>query len=182
MPDCQSSILIGPLTPHRYAAGPPSPARGEGKRLIRPDGRQDCMQNSVNVIQNFVVPETQDTEALRFQILASFGAVIRMAPAIDFDDQTLFKRDEIDDIGSDRNLTTKLDGSQFPSAQSAPQNVFRVSGTTPKRSCLASGHRKIVPCISSKEKLPSPLAGEGGPAAQRWGVMGPLENKESGNG
>jgi len=84
--------------------------------------RVDCLQNAFTILQHLVVPEPKDFPALSFQIGVS-GLVVSalgVLRAVSLDDQLSANAKKIDNIGSDRNLPTKLQAVQATIAQKTP--------------------------------------------------------------
>jgi hypothetical protein len=75
--------------------------------------RQDRFHHAVNILQHIIVPETQDTIALRSEISGSLfisGNVLRliMLRAIDLDDETPFMTGEVSKVGTDGGLPPEM--------------------------------------------------------------------------
>jgi hypothetical protein len=73
---------------------------------------QNCSQDTFEVGQHFIFPEAQDPEAVLLQELRSrviCRGLLGMLSAIDFNDQSIFNADKIDDVWSDRVLAAKLE-------------------------------------------------------------------------
>ena len=92
-------------------------------------GFEDALCNSLGIRQDVIVPEPQDAIALSFQPAATLFVVrdlLRMLPAIHFDDQPMFETDKIHDERADRLLASKLRGSDLTALELLPQPPFCV--------------------------------------------------------
>ena len=69
----------------------------------------DRPQDTLTVRKDFVVPEPEDAPALSSQLTIAQVMLTRprMLAAIGFDDQAGFEASEVDDVGRDRELTSK---------------------------------------------------------------------------
>ena len=88
------------------------PPRG-GKELTSPQGLLNKRDNTIKIRGNFIIPEPYYTKTLRFQPLCSYVIVSlvlfnAMLPAINFNYQLLLKTNEINDVDSDRLLSTEF--------------------------------------------------------------------------
>ena len=103
----------------------PSPLVGEGlgERGSRLGQRlKDAGHYALRIVQDLVVPEPQDAEALLSQPSITLGIALAgvMLAAIGLDDQLGAKMDEIDDIGAEGLLAAKLLARQAMTAEMAP--------------------------------------------------------------
>lgn len=82
----------------------------------------------VDIHVDLLVPEAKDAIPERGQIAVAMfvAAVLGMLKAVQFDDQFLIRTDKIDDIGTDRNLTSKLVAVQEAIADMRPEDRLRV--------------------------------------------------------
>ena len=82
---------------------------GEGNYLKTP--LSDTLQHPLQVLKNFVIPKSQDAESIpgktSIPLLIS-APCLRMLSSVKFDDDPLFKRDEVNDIPFNRLLTTEF--------------------------------------------------------------------------
>src|SRR5262245_47788896 len=91
--------------------------------------RENCFQDSCQVIDYVVVPESQNYKSLCFQPAVPFRVVVRgfrVLAAIQFDDQSRLKANEIDDIVTYRLLPLEFKTLESMSAQFAPDDSFGV--------------------------------------------------------
>ncbi len=96
---------------------------GVGKCI--PDGRLD----SLGIVQNLVIPESQHAKTGFFQQQCAFVVVddlARVLSAVNFDDKTRFEANEIQDIAEYRLLPAELEAVQLAAAQLTPQNTLCV--------------------------------------------------------
>ena len=103
----------------------PSPLAGEGlgERGSELGQRvENARQYALGIVQDIVVPEPQDAEALLSQSSITLGIALAgvMLAAIGLDDQLGAKMDEIDDIGAEGLLAAKLLARQAMTAEMAP--------------------------------------------------------------
>ena len=83
------------------------------------------------VLQNVVIPETQDNPPVCFEAAGAnpvlgLIAIIAMLGTIDFDDELFGWAGEIDDITGDGQLTAKAEAQEAVCAQFIPEPKFRV--------------------------------------------------------
>ena len=80
-----------------------------------PNRLADDPQYAVGFLQHVVIPEAQHAVAQGFQFCCAFG-ICSLLPAmlatVQFDDQLLSRRTEIDDVGANRMLSSELDAFQ----------------------------------------------------------------------
>jgi len=96
-------------------------ASGFGQRIL------DAAYDRVDVVQDVVVPEAQDTIALRFQEFGSPVVLLglcKMLAAVQFDNQLCLRRAEVDNISADGVLSAELDAIESLEAQVGPQPGF----------------------------------------------------------
>ena len=98
--------------------------------------RQNCFQNPFAVLQHLVVPEAQDFPSLAFQIGVS-GLIARafgVLRPVGLDNQLSANAKKVDNVGTDRNLSTKLESVQATIAKKTPQAQFAVGRRSTHRS------------------------------------------------
>ena len=80
------------------------------------------------MFQDIVVPVARDLEPLSDQksISRLVGRRGCMLAAVDFDDETFLKTDEVEDVVFKRDLPAKLEGCQPAIAQQPPHPGFRI--------------------------------------------------------
>jgi hypothetical protein len=95
----------------------------------------DHFQNAVSITQNIGIPEAKNPVALRLQPPIALGValVLRVLPAVDFDDQMPFVTHEIDNEASDRCLPPEAKTVQAVSAQRRPEALLGVGHLTAER-------------------------------------------------
>ena len=83
--------------------------------------------HTVDVLKHIVIPESNYLKALRLQPSSSgfivFG-LLRVLPAVEFDNKFGFESDEIHDVSSDGGLPSKLDVAKLTIANVFPQFTF----------------------------------------------------------
>ncbi len=75
----------------------------------------DALEHSRGISKNLVVPESQQSVALPFEVPAPSPIAIateRVLPSIQLDDKSSFRTAEIYDKRADRMLTAKLEAGQ----------------------------------------------------------------------
>jgi hypothetical protein len=81
------------------------------------------LQHAISVLQDIIVPEAKDGQALSFKERRSTVVLHRpfgVLSAIDFDDKASFAADEVTDEWSDPSLASELEPAQLPIAQTSP--------------------------------------------------------------
>ena len=152
----------GGFQPSAHPLGATSPLRGgrkcrmpmrhfrEGARLalVRPG---HCIHNgstyAVNVVRNIAIPNAHDAVAVLGQPLVAdriprHRRVIAVAIAIDFHDQSMLRTEEIDNVGTDWNLSPKSQPLDPGLAQVAPERQLRDGHVTPHRFGKTALHRR----------------------------------------
>jgi hypothetical protein len=91
----------------------------------------DSIKDSVEILNEFVIPEALDTKSVIFQELGSrsvIGDVLSLAvlAAVEFDDQLFFKADEVRDVGTDGLLPPEFVATKSSTAECLPQLPFEV--------------------------------------------------------
>jgi len=100
-----------------------------------------------------------------------------MLAAVDLDDQPRSSRQEIDNIGADRNLAAKFHAAEPTVAQMPPQPPFGIGRLKPQHTSPFQGHRlKMHPLT-----LPSPPF-HGGEGRKRSRVPAPCTSSRRGRG
>ena len=111
------------LPEHGGAALKPSPSRGGfGWGWVSPCGRgiPDHVHHSFDVLENLIVPESQDNESGLLQRSCAPGIVIRgfgMLAPIDLDDDPPFQACEVQDVVAEGMLPAKLRSVDSPAAK-----------------------------------------------------------------
>ena len=98
--------------------------------------RVNRLQNPFAILQHLVVPEAKHLPALVRQIsvtdiVANAFGVLR---TVGFDNQLSADTKKVDNIGTDRNLSTKLESVQATIAKKTPQAQFAVGRRSTHRS------------------------------------------------
>lgn len=79
------------------------------------------------MLQDFVIPEAEDSHALGFQVLRSCPIVrFGVLGSIQFDGQTLRLTVEIHDVWRNRMLPTKLESIQPAASQVVPKLLLGI--------------------------------------------------------
>ena len=85
---------------------------------------------AVNVLQHIIVPESQNSDALRMKPCRSRGVLLDLdsvLPAIHLDDQFAFKADEVSDVATDRCLTAEPVSIHLLVPQNCPKLALGIS-------------------------------------------------------
>ncbi len=95
--------------------------------------RIDCVEDRIELRQDFGVPEADHFVSLRFQeggsLLVSFKPLIRrMLGAVQFNDQSDLVASEIDKVGTDRDLAAEVAAIDWNAPEMAPEFSFGVRG------------------------------------------------------
>ena len=98
--------------------------------------RQNRLHNAFAILQHLVVPEAKHFPALVRQIsvtdiVANAFGVLR---TVGFDNQLSADTKKVDNVGTDRNLSTKLESVQATIAKKTPQAQFAVGRRSTHRS------------------------------------------------
>jgi len=67
-----------------------------------------------------------------------------MLPTVDFDDQLLLHRDEVDDVATQRLLPEEFHATEMSVAQSTPEQFFSFGRMTAQLSSAAHGHAPMI--------------------------------------
>lgn len=91
------------------------------------------LQDTIQIFEDFVVPEADNLPTLVFQPGGAFQIlrIIVMLTAIQFDDQLSLDANEVGYIPADRMLPTELEPIQLPIPNSDPQSLLRLRQTPP---------------------------------------------------
>src|ERR1700736_989729 len=83
---------------------------GGGGGAIGIDRCIDCHENARRVLQNVVIPESQNTIAVRFEVSRAclIGRTERMLPAVEFNHESELMTCEVRKAGTDRRLAPKV--------------------------------------------------------------------------
>jgi len=136
----------------------PSPLAGEGGarsaqalwegeggvssvQLDRSDNRR---KNTFDVLGYFVVPEAKYAKSGGFEKTCPRRVVESVLTSVDFYNKPFVKSDEIDDVGFDRDLSTKFDVPKLTRPKCAPKGFFGISAVSSKLSCLFYRHSDKV--------------------------------------
>ena len=160
------------------AAQTPSPRRGEGwgegarhSELFRAVSRDqqlltDCFENSVQIGQNVIVPETQNAITISLDDGGSRSVAIRrVLPPVQFDRQPCAAAGEVGDVGIDLELTDELLAFEPAAAEVGPEPLLDVGlvgaelagdrsqtlpshRRTPSPNPLPAGERAFMPSLS----------------------------------
>jgi hypothetical protein len=99
---------------------------GEVRSTSALKGSQDLAENGVGVLQDVVVPESQDTETLTAQpfIPCGVGPARCVLTAVQLDHELALKTHEIDHIRTDGHLPLNLELSKPPRPQMIPESLL----------------------------------------------------------
>jgi hypothetical protein len=115
------------------------------------------VEYALNVLQNVVIPETDDVIPALFQrsrTLRIRPASFAVLASIDFDDQFSFERHKVDDISREWNLPFEFDADELARAKSRPQETLGVCRILAELTGKFSQEHSPL-------TQPSPLRGEG---------------------
>lgn len=129
-------------SPHRGRGWPASAGRvrGRGFKL-----RLDRRPNTVEILEDVVVPETDRSESLAFEVGRPASILLRrVLAAVDFDDELPVRAQKIHDVAVDLNLPAELEATELTTSKDTPELPFCVGRV------LAQGSRpagqEMVPC------------------------------------
>jgi hypothetical protein len=93
--------------------------RGRRRRRCR----EDHVPNAFDISEHFIIPEAQDAIAVVDEpsISDSVSRVRRVLTTIDFDNESFFSADEIDDVGTDCFLPHEFESAEASGAQVFPK-------------------------------------------------------------
>ena len=155
----------------------PLAGRGRSASAIRVRGSlrkggDNRFENACQIARDVVIPKSQDPVIVISQPFVSDGiaSVIRMLPAVYFDNQAAFPADEVHSVRSDRLLPNELVPHQAASTQLAPETKLRL-----RRICaeLTGALRfELIGSAHAESPLTRPLRGRPLPASgERWRVL-----------
>ena len=116
--------------------------RGQASACARRAGgcraSNDILDDIVEILQHISVPETQHPIAPRVEECRAFGIALHvliepMLRAVKFHNDLRSVAREIGDIGTDRDLATKVQLLLFQFSQGRPKKAFRQSGVFAQR-------------------------------------------------
>jgi hypothetical protein len=124
----------------------------------------NLLHNPLQIIDHLIVAESHDTISARLQILRAHPVLLDsvfVMGTIDFDHEPLRPARKIDDVISDRMLTSEVVAIHLPRAKRVPQMPLRIGGALAQ---LSRGFDMDVPVgQTSPTSPPTPLlTGEGG--------------------
>jgi hypothetical protein len=135
----------------------------------------DYIQDGALISYNVVVPKSNDSIALAFEPARTFrimrlNALLGVLRTVNFDDQMSRHAGKVDNVGSDRDLSTKVAFTDFHTPQVSPKNSFdvrriraqAVSDVAPKARDGSSSHvvhRSLVTPPRRLRRRPSPSRG-----------------------
>jgi hypothetical protein len=97
----------------------------------------DHLLDSIPIRENFMIPKSEDAEPLSMEPFGSSGVVfllLRVLPAVKFDNQPPVEADEIHYKMTDRDLTTELVFTEPTVSKLAPDERLHVDLVSPKLS------------------------------------------------
>lgn len=160
------------------ASRPPTPTlphKGGGRIL---QCGVDHFDDAVRIFQAVIVPETQQSVALRLKDLRTrsilFELFVVLSP-VDFDDESRLEAEKIHNIGSNRRLPTKSMAVDLLAAQSRPQSPFGLRQIATELASNANRHRWILAGLTPLPNPPPRLArrrGEAPAGAKEMGGRG----------
>jgi hypothetical protein len=98
----------------------------EGGGSISVDRCIDCLEHAGHVLENVVVPESQYTIAIGFEIPGArfVRRIAGMLPAVDFDDKLELMAGEIGEVRTDGRLASKVVLLEWRLPQMLPELLF----------------------------------------------------------
>jgi hypothetical protein len=100
-----------------------------GSRLLLSRSAPDFLEHTLGVLQNVVIPESQNQIAHGFDNSRSiqvFSQSFGVLTAIQFDNEPRFRTAEINDEAIDRHLPSKLQTTQSPISQPKPKHTLSI--------------------------------------------------------
>lgn len=88
---------------------------------------RDGLENRVEFLEDLVVPEPQDLEAVLFEPAAPalvVGLLLGVLATVELDDQLLLQAGEVDEEGAEHLLAPELVSENLSAAQPRPQQLF----------------------------------------------------------
>ena len=89
----------------------------------------DPLDDPIGLSKHIVIPEPEDSKTLRFPPRSSAVVMLTsssMLATIDLDNQPRFQANEVQDVRTDRDLTTKAMTADLVPAESRPEVQFRI--------------------------------------------------------
>ena len=105
----------------------------------RREGKPDFLQHRLQFLHHLVVPEPQHRITLNPQPFITarvISRLFRVLPTIQFDDQSLFDADEIDDVAPERFLPFELQAHEAVGTQVIPEFLLGVGLVAAKLLCI----------------------------------------------
>jgi hypothetical protein len=102
---------------------------------------RDCLEHTVDLIENVWVPEADYLESLAVQPARSVGVLshhVAVLTAIELDDKFALEADKIHDVLADRRLATEFAPAKSPHSEASPETAFGL------REVFAKFARKVV--------------------------------------
>jgi hypothetical protein len=127
------------------------------------DGGVNALDHTFDILENFVVPKSQDAKALLCKPSRPFSVGIdaqRVLASIDFNDEFGLEADEIGHEGSDRRLTPEMTTIDLFASQTEPETLFGVGHATAKGTRYSEVHALSINC-GAPPPQPAPTRGEG---------------------
>jgi len=114
--------------PRRLHSPPPSRGRGWGRGGGRRHRLGDLRQHTLDISQDFVIPETQHCETLRCEPGIADGIMpgFIVLPAVRLNDQACLEIHEVDDVHPERLLAFEFCTIEAMSAEVPPKQDFGV--------------------------------------------------------
>ena len=104
----------------------------------------NAFENALEILQDLVVPESDDPESLSLQPVRAPGIgrlLDRVLPAIQFDDESLLEAEEIHVIGSDGNLGSESMPVELLAPKPSPKVALRIGRNFPKLTSSLDAYR-----------------------------------------
>jgi hypothetical protein len=92
----------------------------------------DCLHDGFGLAHHIVIPESHHAITFRIQpartvFVTATIDIVSMLRSIDLDDEAFFQTGEVRNIGSDRDLSSKVTSLYLKLSKMAPKNIFRGS-------------------------------------------------------
>ena len=106
----------------------PLPVHGERVGVRGFEGHQYVFEHRFGSQQHVIVPEANDEQAHRLEIVRPPAVVLRTAvlSAIDLNHDATFQAQEIDDVPTDRTLPPELMAAEATTSHALPEHALRV--------------------------------------------------------
>jgi hypothetical protein len=106
----------------------------------------NCFDDSVHVVEHFVVPESDYSVAKAFEKFCPFcvhplSLVVSVSVAINLDNQPGAEANEVADVLPQGMLTAELVAVHLPMTEANPQSLLGIVGISTKLPCLFCVHR-----------------------------------------